>query len=694
MPSYANLNLTALCREGRLKEALHILLTTHKPPGDSNTYLQLLQICIAKNVLSLGKQIHSLITHRGFVFSLRTTFPNKLIDMYVKCGSLIDARKMFEEMKEQNVSSWNTIIAAYRKHGFSREALILFHQMQRTGVEADEFTFASILPACAKLRALEQDVVVASALVDMYAKCGSICKARALFDEMPQKNVVSWNVMIAGYAQNGFLEEALKLFKEMSRPDVVSWSAIVAGYAKNGFFENALETFKQMQLAGYAQNGFVEQALQTFKQMQLAGLKPDSATLVTILPTCAKIGALEQGYAQNGFVEKALETFKQMIVAAVKPDSTTFASILPLSAKLGGLEQGRGIHQRIIESGILSDVIVANALTDMYAKCGSIYKARYAQNGLCKDALELFELMKYSGMNPDHISYTCVLFACSHAGLVDEGCKYFNFMSDSYCILPTIDHYVCIIDLLSRGDYLEETLNFIIKMPIKPVEVVWTCLLAVCRSHKNIELGVFTAKVLLELDPKDAATYVLLSNIYAEIGWWRDVQMIRRLMKERGVIKLPGCSWIESHKMVNPVDKGERVVEWDPPECGWTKINLDGASRVVRGVSLRFRPSTVLQVAFLGRVAELRSGYASKYIGGRYGFKEGDIVSGKQSLVLVIGRSVVCKLKGNSGRVGSEAFLIILEASVVVPTRPGGLRKSKSGFCFTEIRDYHTQLQN
>jgi pentatricopeptide repeat protein len=722
MPPYADLNLTALCRENRLKEALHILITTHKPPGDSHTYLQLLQICIAKNNISLGKKIHSFISQKRFAFSVRSTFQNKFIDMYVKCGSLNDAHKMFDEMKEQNVSSWNTMIAAYRKHGFPREALTLFHQMQRTGVEVDEFTFSSILPACGKLRFLEQgidihqsiiergflsDVVVASALVDMYAKCGSIYKARSLFDKMPQKNVVSWNAMIVGYTQNGVLEEALKLFNEMSRPDVVSWSAIVAGYAKNGFFEDALEAFKKMQLAGYrpnpttfvsilpacakmgaleqgmdihqiaidngfssdvmvmnalidmyakcgdiqkardlfdkmserdviswtsmvagyAHNGFVEQALQTFKQMQRSGLKPDSTTLVTILPACARLGGLEQGMsihrsilesnflsdvvaasalvdmyakcgsihkahdlfdkmpqrdvaswnamiagcAQNGFVEKAFETFKKMTVAAVKPDSTTFASILPLTAELGGLEQGRGIHEKIIESGILSDVIVANALTDMYAKCGSIYKASklfnkmprrdviswnviisgYAQNGLCNDALELFELMKHSGIYPDHISYTCVLFACSHAGLMDEGFKYFTGMSDSYCIKPTIDHYVCITDLLSRGDYLEETLNFIIKMPIKPVEVVWTCLLGVCRSHKNIELGVFTATVLLELDPKDAATYVLLSNIYAEMGRWHDVQMIRRLMKERGIIKLPGCSWIESYKMVH-----------------------------------------------------------------------------------------------------------------------------------------------
>ncbi|KAH9293625.1 hypothetical protein KI387_041172, partial [Taxus chinensis] len=184
--------------------------------------------------------------------------------------------------------------------------------------------------------------------------------------------------------------------------------------------------------------------------------------------------------------------------------------------------------------------------------------AGYAQNGFCKDALKLFELMKHSGTYPDHVSFACVLFACSHAGLVDEGCKYFNGMSDSYCITPTIDHYVCMVDLLGRAGYLEETLNFIIKMPIKPVVVVWMCLLGACRSHKNIGLGVFTATLLFELDPKNAATYVLLSNIYAEVGRWGEVQMVRRLMKDRGIKKIPGCSWIEGHKMVHAFCVGDR----------------------------------------------------------------------------------------------------------------------------------------
>ncbi|XP_057854913.2 pentatricopeptide repeat-containing protein At3g24000, mitochondrial-like [Cryptomeria japonica] len=179
-------------------------------------------------------------------------------------------------------------------------------------------------------------------------------------------------------------------------------------------------------------------------------------------------------------------------------------------------------------------------------------------NGLCKDALKIFELMKQSGAHPNIVSFACVLGACSHAGLVDEGCSNFNHMSNFYRITPTVDHYVCMVDLLARAGCLEDTLNFIIKMPVKPVVVVWMCFLGACRSHVNIGLGVFTAMLLFDLDPKNATTYVLLSNIYADVGRCGEVKMLRRLMKDRGIKKIPGCSWIEGHKTVHVFCAGDR----------------------------------------------------------------------------------------------------------------------------------------
>ncbi|KAH9317982.1 hypothetical protein KI387_019751, partial [Taxus chinensis] len=618
------LKLKALCSEGRLKEAIHILLTTHNPHVEPRTYIQLLQTCIVKNALSEGKQIHLHINHNttDFKLSTHTSLQCKLISMYDKCGSLEDARTVFDDMSEPNLSSWNTIVGAYRRHGLPREALKLFYQMQRTSVKPDSFTFSSILPACASTEALEpgmeihrtimestflSDAVVVNAVIDMYAKCGSMKKARQLFDKMPQRNVVSWNAIVFGYAHNGVIDEAWRLFQEMPQRNVISWNAVVAGYAHNGLLEKALEVINQMQLDGIKPNsatfagilpactqmGALEQGVEIHRRIRENGFLSDVVLGNTLIAMYAKCGSIQKarelfdqlpqqdvvswnaiiaGYAQHGLVENALEIFSQMQGTDIQSDQFTFSSILSACTKTGSLEWGMEIHQRIIGSGLFSEVVAVNALIDMYAKCGRIKKARrlfdkmhdrnvvswttmiagYALHGYGWDALKLFELMKHSGTNPNHVSFVCVLYACSHAGLVEEGCKYFCH------ITPKMDHYACMVDLLGRAGHLEEALNFIIKMPIIPDEVVWMCLFAACRSRKNIWLGEFVATLVFELDPKCASPYILLSNIYADVGRWDGVQKVRKMMKDKGIKKVPGFSWIEVHKMVHTFCVGDR----------------------------------------------------------------------------------------------------------------------------------------
>ncbi|XP_057871438.2 pentatricopeptide repeat-containing protein DOT4, chloroplastic isoform X2 [Cryptomeria japonica] len=571
MSSTANLNrsLRTLCTEGRLKEAVRILFNTNNAAVDSSTYIHLLHACIASKSLFEGKQIHSYINDRGLIFTPHTLLPNTLINLYDKCGSLLDARTVFDNMTEPNVFSWNVIILAYRKHGLLQEALKLFHQMQRTAIQPDHFTFSTIIPVCASMASPEHglqihgnvirrgflsNVIVMNTLIDLYAKRGSIGKAHELFDKMPQRDNVSWNAMIVGYKQNGIDEKSLDIFKQLQLAgvnpnsatftsilpacakmealeegmeihqkiiksgfsfDVVIVTTLIDMYAKCGSIrkaQNLFDTIRQQDVvswtaivAGYVQNGLVDKALEIFKQMQLTSIKPNALTFTSILSACAKLGDSEQGmeihqkiienrfvsdvrlltalidmyakcgnlqkayvlfdkipqqdvvswtaiiagYAQNGFADKAFEVFKQMQLAGVKPTSETFASILPACAKMGALELGVVIHQQLIENNFLLDVKVVTALIDMYAKCGSITKARkafdimqhqnvvswnvmiagYAMHGYSKDALELFELMKHSGTNPNDISFICILFACSHAGRVADGCKYFYLMS-------------------------------------------------------------------------------------------------------------------------------------------------------------------------------------------------------------------------------------------------------------------------
>eukprot|EP01018_Ginkgo_biloba_P002616 Gb_35467 [translate_table: standard] len=604
-----------LCKQGRLKEALHILHAMDQPL-DSSIFVCLWRVCIKKKALSEGKLVHAHMTLRGFMLG-RFSW-NVLVNMYAKCENLVDARRVFDQMPERDVCSWTLMIAAYSRHGPAEEALALFSGLQRSGIQPNQFTFASVLPACVNLetimelheeiirRGFESDVFVANALVDMYAKCGSIEKARDLFDKMSARDVVSWTAMMAGYSQNGNIDEAIKLFQKMPEPDKVSWNTMIAGYAQNGRFDEALDLFQKMPepdviswntiIAGYTQNGDVNEALKLFQKMP----EPDEVSWNAMIagyaqngnvgealkffqkmpkPSVVSWNAMIAGYAQNGQGVEALKFFRQMQLAGVKPDPKTFSSVLPACANLAALEQGMDIHEEIIRSGFQSDIFVVNALLDMYAKCGIIEKARdlfdkmhqrnavswtamiagYAMHGCGNEALKLFEQMQHSGINPNHVTLVSVLSACCHAGLVDEGRRYFDCMSRYYHIIPVMEHYRCMVDLLGRAGRLNEAQDFINKMPIKPDSIVWVCLLSACRKYKNMELGESVAEHLFELNPKNATPYVLLSNMYAAAGRWDDIENVRRMMKDRRIKKTPGCSWIEVNKQVHVFLVGDRL---------------------------------------------------------------------------------------------------------------------------------------
>jgi pentatricopeptide repeat protein len=553
------------------------------------------------------------MNERGFVGDRYVG--NKLLSFYVKCGTLREARSVFNQMPqcERDVCSWTIIIAAYSRHGLAEEALNLFCQMQATGIEPNHFTFSAVLSACAKLGALQQGmdiheeiknrrgsrlqsyVFVGNALVDMYAKCGQIEKARDVFDNLCKRDIVSWNAMISGYAQNGYPGEAHILFIKMPQRDAMSWNTIIAGYAQNGHLDEALKLFEKMpkpnvvswnaMIAGYVQNGYIDEAVKVFQKIP----NPDVVSWNTMIA----------GYAQNGRSMEALELYQRMKAVGVKPDSNSFSSVLSACTKLAALEQGMEIHEHIVTSGLQSDVCVANALVDMYAKCGDIEKARdlfdkmqernaiswtamiggYAMNGCGKEALKLFEEMQQrSGVIPNHVTFVCVLSACCHTGLVEEGQKYFNHMTRSYNIMPTMQHYCCMVDLFGRAGLLDRAQDFINNMPIKPDATVWACLLGACRIHNNIELGEYAAGHIFELNPEIATPYVLLSNMYATSGRWDEIENVRKSMKDRGVKKLPGCSWIEVNKQVHTFLTGDR----SHPETSKIYSKLESLSRQMK----------------------------------------------------------------------------------------------------------------
>eukprot|EP01018_Ginkgo_biloba_P003535 Gb_32077 [translate_table: standard] len=600
LPSWTAI-IVGYTRHGQCVEALEVFYEMQREGvrPDNFIFPSVLKACASLTALEQGREIHETIKRSGF--ELDVFVGSALVDMYAKCKSIEDAHHVFYKMSQRNVVSWNAMIAGYVQNGHSAEAVKFFRQMLLSGVKPNLVTIASILPACTNLTALEHgkeihayiirsemepDVFVGSALVDLYAKCNSIEDAHHVFEKMSQRNVASWNAMIAAYAQNGHPNEALKLFHQMQlagmKPDLITWTAIIAGFAQNGEGDEVSKFLTQMKLAGmkpnviswtaiisgYAQNGHGNEALKLFSQMQLEGIKPDVISW----------NALIAGFAQNGNGNGALKLFHEMQLAGTKPNSVTITSILSACATIAALPRGKEIHDYITRVGIKLDVFVGSALVDMYAKCGVIKDARqafdklaeknvvswnvmiagYAIHGYGDNTLILFNQMQQEGMKPNRVTFTGILSACSHAGMVDEGLQYFDRMSQDHHISPSMEHYACMVDLLGRAGHLDEAENLIKKMPFQPNACVWGALLGACRTHCNEKLGERAAEHLFELEPKNSGNYVLLANVYAALGRWDNVAMTRKLMKDRGLIKQPGCSWIEVKKEMHAFVAGDR----------------------------------------------------------------------------------------------------------------------------------------
>eukprot|EP01018_Ginkgo_biloba_P038447 Gb_32439 [translate_table: standard] len=555
---------------------------------------------VANHLLEMYAKCRSLLDARHLFNKMckRDGFSwNRMIAGYVQSGEMDNARHLFDRMPERNGVSWNTMITGYSRHGNSEESLKLFWLMHRTGMRPSQFTFASILRVCARLMrreegnqihadiirvGFESNVFVGCALVDMYAKCENIDDARQLFDRMPERDEVSWNAMIAAYARHERGEEALKLFLQMqhagTKPNqftfsnvlsicagfpALEWSKQLHGYiVRTGFESNVFVGNALVDM--YAKCGSIEDAYQVFNNM------PEQ----DVVSWNAMIGA----YAQNGDGVEALKLFCEVEWTDVKPDKFMFASVLSACASLAALEHGKHIHGSIIRTGFGLDAFVSSTLVDMYAKCGSVEDARqvfdnmpeqdlvswtamiggYAQNGCGKQALELYEMMLGKIMKPNYVTFVGVLSACSHAGLVDEGRHYFNSMSRDHCITPRAEHYGCMIDLLGRAGCLDEAEDLINNMPFKPNAIVWGALLGACRIHGKSELGKLAAECLFELEPNNASTYVLLSNMYAAAGRWDDVAKVRKMMTSRGIKKKPGRSWIEVRNRVHAFTADDR----------------------------------------------------------------------------------------------------------------------------------------
>ncbi|XP_057863194.1 pentatricopeptide repeat-containing protein At2g13600 [Cryptomeria japonica] len=542
----------------------------------------------SRKILEEGRSLHAAIIKIGF--ELEILWQNHILNVYAKCRRIRDARQVFDKMPERNLVSWSAMVTGYAQNGCGEEAVKVFREMQREGINPSEFAYASVSRACASLAIAEEgdeihaqaiktgynlNVFVGSALVDMYAKCGIMENARKLFDRLPQRNVVSWTGIIAGYLQDRNEIEVLNLFWQMqkagTKPNQFTSSCVLSACANLQALEEGKQVHSDVIKSGLELDIFVGNSL--IDMYAKCTRLEDARQVFEMMPEKDVISwnAMIAAYSQNNQGEEAMKMFRRMQWAVVKQDEIRFSAVLGACASLAALRYGKQIHSNIIKSGLESDLYAGNALVDMYAKCGGVEDACQvfnlmqehdvvswnavilgcAQHGHGKKAIQLFGEMQEAGVEPDHVTFISVLSACNHSGLVDEGRRYFNSMTQEYGIARRIEHHACMIDLLGRARHLDEAYNLIVSMPFEPDSRMWGSLIGACRIHRNIELGIIAAESLLDLEPQNAGIRVLLSNIYAEAGRWDDVRKVRKMMKDTRVVKEPGQSWIEIKESVH-----------------------------------------------------------------------------------------------------------------------------------------------
>ncbi|KNA23285.1 hypothetical protein SOVF_026300 [Spinacia oleracea] len=588
-------------------EAFWVMQRENVEPS-SFTLVSIVSVCGKLGVidgLRLGKQVHAYSLRKG---DMSTFTINALMSMYAKLGKLDCAKFLLYTFEDRNLVTWNTIISSFSQNDRFTEALEFLKFMVQKGVRPDGVTVASVLPACSHLELLDlgkeihayvtrdedlsDNSFVASALVDMYSNCKQVTSGRQVFDSIEVRSIAIWNAMLAGYALNGRFEEAMKLFIQMLEgaglfPNPTTMASVLPscvhsqtfldregihgfviklGISGNTYVENALMDM-------YSRIGKIEISKGLFDSME----HKDIVSWNTMITGCVVCGqhsdALLLLHEMHQLNERDNSDHENEYdrKTFLRANSITLMAIIPGCASLSAMAKGKEIHAYAIKNNMASDVAVGSALVDMYAKCGCLTLSKnvfdhmpkknvitwnvlimaYGMHGQGEEALGLFrkmvaEVSLGSEVKPNEVTFIAVFAACSHSGLVNEGLNIFHSMSDEYGVNCTSDHYACLVDLLGRAGKLDAAYEFINSMPAQHDKTgAWSSLLGACQVHKNVELGEISARKLIQLEPHIDSHYVLLSNIYSSAGLWEKAMGVRKNMKQMGVRKEPGCSWIE-----------------------------------------------------------------------------------------------------------------------------------------------------
>ncbi|KAI5056070.1 hypothetical protein GOP47_0029591 [Adiantum capillus-veneris] len=493
------------------------------------TFASILKVCGNLKSIGRGEEIHEKIAKQGLVKD-NIVLGNALVDFYIKCGALPKAGKVLEELPTSSVISWNALITRYAHQVEGEQALNCFEQMRKKGISPDAVTYAGILKAIGSIKALEKgesvhdeigkqgllksDIVLGTALVDMYAKCGVLTKAHQVLEKLPIRDVISWTALIAGYSEHGEGEQALTCFEEMQRegfsPNAVTFicslkaCGSIRALAKGEEIHN--EIFKRRLLLSnvmlgnalldmYARCNALTKARKVLEELPIR----NAVSWNTVIARCVELGEDEQ----------ALKCFEQMQREGFSPDAVTVACILKGCSSMGAADKGEKIHDEIVRQGVLgNDIMVGTALLDMYAKCGAAHKARRVlenlpvrdvvswtaliagliHQGEGAQAMECFERMQHEGVSPNGATFSCLLSACSRQGLVEDAMMCFRDMDSRYGTKPDMQHYSCMVHVFGRAGHLDKAVEVIERMPSFNNDV-WAALIVACRKWGDVNIG-------------------------------------------------------------------------------------------------------------------------------------------------------------------------------------------------------------
>lgn len=541
----------------------------------------ILHQCSKTRTFRHGSSLHAVAFKLGFESNV--IISNHVLNMYAKCGKFESARQVFDDMSQRNVVSWSAMISGYDQSGEPLKAIKLFAQMEVE--QANEFVFASAIRSCAFLLAVSvgkqihaQSVTlgyadvsfVCNSLVSMYMKFGKSGDALSVFMSSSEPNIIGYNAMITGLVENKHVQKAYEMFRLMCRQGLVPNRFSLVGLLGNCITPNDHWIGKELHcyaiklnldsiafvgnvlIAMYSKFNMLEEAEKIFWSIE----EKDMISWNTFIATCC--------YALDHV--KGLSVFRDMIKThSLIPDDFTYTSALAVCSGLTSSLLGRQIHCKLVRTRLNNDTGVANALVNMYAKCGSIkdavttfnqmsfhnlvswntLMAGFANHGLGRQALELFDEMKKVHVKPDSVTFIALLTALNHTGLVEEGKYYFNAMQGTYGITPNVHHVSCLVDLLGRARRVKEAEDYMERYSFEQDPVVLGCLLSACRVHGDLVVGKRTAERLLKIKKVSSSPYVLLSNLYASESMWEGVAEARKQLKDSLIKKESGHSLIE-----------------------------------------------------------------------------------------------------------------------------------------------------